>query len=232
MRERRRIAGGLAAAVCWIPLGLVLVIVSVPAHAWAGVVRVLGDSLSQPPDDGGPSWSELAFGEAAVTWAVGGASTDTYLAGCDPDCYWLGGAHESDVWWILIGSNELARNPDATAETYRANLLSIIDLIPSEEVHLLSSPWAWDLPNRDRSRMRAFFDEQAAVDLEICALIAHVTCAADLRFELDRSLHYAWDGIHMNSAGHARVASVIAVPEPQTAMLLAIGLVWLGARRK
>jgi lysophospholipase L1-like esterase len=198
------------------------------AEAIAGTNRVLGDSISLD-FYGFMSWPKRAFGDDQVTWAIPGASAGSYVANCNPDCPWLADpGSPDDVWWIMVGVNELERDPNATSTTYGQNLVEIINRIPAHDIRLISSPQVYEYPWTPRGDIIALLDEQAFIDRLICNAFAHVTCVADLRKHLVFETDYHWDGIHLNDAGHQRVADLIGVPEPGSALLCGVGLLWLG----
>ena len=64
-----------------------------------------------------------------------------------------------------------------------------------------------------------------------------VLCGPDLQLLLDADLDFQPGDIHPNAAGHAKIADalyqkVLAIPEPATGSLLAIGLIALSAGRR
>ena len=205
-------------------LGVALSLATPASPALAQTHHVIGDSVAAN-DANSVVWTELAFGAALDDHAVGGAASWDFLDWCDADCFWAEGDAD-DIWWILIGSNDLRLDPSTTGADYYAHLLGMVDAIErqsgSTDVRLISSPYAWDVFDLDRADMRSFTDTQAIVDRLLCDNDARVLCAADLRMELTFPEHYTWDGIHLNEAGHTLVAALI--PEPTTAFLLAQGL--------
>jgi len=182
---------------------------------------VLGDSNSTPRPNDFPVWPELLFGDDHINHSFDGMSTYDALRVCEPDeCWWLNGTSEDDVWWILLGTNDLRVNPDSTAWLYGENMLAIIDLIPAREIHLISSA-----PAR-----RSYIDplnvhlrEQAYVDALICEADPRVDCAGWLGLAVSKTEHFS-DAIHLNEAGHRAVAEFLAVPEPDTGMYVGTGI--------
>ena len=197
--------------------------------ATAGTNRVLGDSISLGFYAGIVGWPVRAFGGDQFTWAIAGASAGHYLANCDiPDCRWLVGAEPDDVWWIMLGSNELSRNPEATAESYEQDMLALISLLPSNDIRLITSPQVYQWPWLNRGPLAALLDEEAVVDQQICAALERVTCVVDLRIELEFEIHYHWDGLHLGNEGHQRIADLLTVPEPGSGFLCLAGLGLMG----
>jgi len=221
---------GVARALAAMSVLGCLCLVAAPLRpATAGTNRVLGDSISLGFYAGITPWPVRAFGEDQFTWAIAGASAGSYVANCRPDCPWLTGAAPDDVWWIMVGTNELDRDPSATVESYGRNLLRIIELIPSQDIRLISSPQVYQWPFLDRAAQAALLDQQAWMDRAICEAIARVTCVVDLRLKLDFVTDYHWDGVHLSDAGHQRVADLVraTIPEPRTSLLCSVGLAML-----
>ena len=189
--------------------------------------RILGDSISLGFYADIVPWPERAFGDDQITWAIPGASAGTYVANCASGCPWLVGVEPGDTWWLMMGTNELDRDPNATVLSYGESLLALIDLIPSDDIRLISSPQVYQWPWLDRAAQAALLDQQAWMDHAICDLLDHVTCVADLRLVLDFTTHYHWDGIHLSDAGHQRVADVVLPPEPGAGLRLGWGLACL-----
>ena len=221
-------AGNIALSAC---LGAAFWLAAPASPARALVNHVIGDSVTAN-DANGVVWTDLAFGATLDDHAVGGAASWDFLDWCNPDCFWAEGDAD-DIWWIMIGSNDLRLDPSTTGADYHASLLGLVDAIErqsgSTDVRLISSPYAWDVFDLDRADMRAFTDTQAVVDQLLCANEARVQCATDLRFDLTFPDYYAWDGIHLNEAGHGLVAEMI--PEPTTAFLLAQGFALMAYSR-
>ncbi len=208
-----------------LPALLLAALVASPlASARAGTNYVIGDSNSLPRAGGTTNWATEAFGDDHVNRAVGAASTYDYLASCKTSCWWTEGAGPDDVFWIMLGIADPADNPQAGMQSYALNMAAMFHYIPSDHIRLITSPYM--KLNRKRN---AFVDEMAIVDQLLCEASDRVTCVADPREVLDRTLHYR-DLIHLNDEGHRLLAAMLVVPEPATGLLVAMGLAWLGRR--
>jgi hypothetical protein len=223
MQGHRREAGWVAAAA-----RITAMLFGLATASTAGATNfVLGDSNSTPGAGGTTSWAELAFGDDHVNRAVGAASTDLYVRVCNPDCWWTRGAGPDDVWWIMLGAADPRTDPNANAETYATNMMALFELIPSDDIRLISTPNV--LFN---AGLNAFIDEMGAADRLLCSLLERVTCAADPREFLRFDSHYR-DLIHVNDEGHRLIAAaIVPVPEPTTALLVGLALAQLARRRR
>jgi len=128
---RRALTLGLLAICAFVPVAW-----SSPCHAAMNVV--LGDSNSEwsPPDKSATSWPRLLFDEDYTDRAFGGASTYHRANDCTEErCWWTENTGVEDVWWIMLGTNDLTDEPETTAEDYMSNMLEIIGLIPAMDIH-------------------------------------------------------------------------------------------------
>jgi hypothetical protein len=217
----------------WNKLWGCLLLLCVVLPGASALDRIVGDSLSASHPDGTPSWPELAFDEAMVNRSIGGASTYDFVSTCQPHCLWTLGSAD-DTWWILLGNNDHRINLEMDPQPYLENMLTIADMIEARtggaDLRLISSPYSYDVFGVDRSAIRAFRDAQALVDDWLCANDVRFTCVADLRLELSFPEHFMWDGVHFSEAGTYAVAALI--PEPATASLVALGLLYLAHGRR
>ncbi len=205
-----------------------LAFVAATPSALAATNVVLGDSNSTPNGDDWYAWPELLFGDHYINKTHGGVSTYDILAGCVEECWWLKGTSEEDVWWIMLGTNDLADDPDTTAQRYAENMLAILALIPSQDIRLISAPRTRFAPTHPRN---LHLTRQAFVDTLICDGDARVTCMGDLALVLSIDEHYR-DVVHLNQEGHRVVAAFLAVPEPGSGLLVATTVLILGAHRR
>jgi len=190
----------IGASVCL--AAIVVAILIAPALPAFAANVVLGDSNSTPRPNEFPTWPELRFGDDHLNRSFGGMSTYDALRVCKPwECWWLNGTSVDDVWWILLGTNDLRVNPDTTAQLYAQNMLKIIDLIPAREIHLISSA-----PTRQGylDPLNVHLREQAYVDALICEIDPRVQCAGWLGLALSTTAHFS-DLVHFNEAGHRAV---------------------------
>jgi lysophospholipase L1-like esterase len=71
----------------------------------------------------------------------------------------------------------------------------------------------------------------------LCASISGVRCGPNVFELLDPALDFAPSNVHPNATGHAKIAgalfdTLVAIPEPSTASLLALGLVGIAVCRR
>lgn len=173
----------------------------------SGTNVVLGDSNSTPRGDDWDAWPELLFGDDYVNKAGGGVSTHRVVAACTgTPCWWIDRSSEEDVWWIMLGTNDLFVDPESTADRYAENLRTIVEAIPARDIRLISSPRVHASPHDARN---VHLDEQALVDARLCETDPRVTCMGDLGRVLSFDAHYM-DPVHLNPEGHRAVARFLA----------------------
>ncbi len=198
-RAAARLAAALLAA-CLAACG------ATEAPREGGTNVVLGDSNSTPRTDDWQAWPELLFGDDYVNKARGGLSTHQVVDACTEPCWWIDRTDENDVWWIMLGTNDLVVDPASSPERYEANLRAIIARIPAREIRIVTSPRVYAAEDDPRN---VFLDAQAVVDRRICASDDRVTCAGDLGEVLSLRAHYR-DSVHLNQAGQHAAAEMLS----------------------
>jgi len=194
---------------------------------------VVGDSLSSEPGN----WFDLVF-PGEINEAIGGQSTHDFLAICDnfPSTCWANSGDADTVWFIMIGHNDPVRSGDLGLPLpgYDDRVEDMVTLVNAKtgatDFRLITSPYTHDAFGTDRSAQRAWQDDMALMDQDLCASDPLVTCVLDLRPVLLWPDHYIWDGVHLNEAGNDEVA--LLVPEPSAGLSLLAGLLGLGILRK
>ena len=190
---------------------------------------VLGCSLSAFIDGATPPWPTLAWGMDVTNAARPGFSAQDLV---DLD-YWRGAIHNSDEWWLLIGSNDIA---GGTHPAYEYNVMYLVEEMHSlgaQHIHLMHSPRLWEAFGGPQKEVPELL-EQRAIDQHICADLGYVTCGPDLYELLDQREYFVADGVHMSDLGKQITATAV-VPEPSFFLMLLASLITLviiaGVRR-
>lgn len=200
---------------------------------------VIGDSIASEKLFGNVliNWPEEAFGVLGLNNAVGGASSEDFLAACNPTCWWLADAEPGQAWWFDLAHNDL--DLGTAEEIVWDYQLLIINRIIAEgitDVRLIFTMLPQDVLGMDRSADRAKLLEIAAEQQIMCDLIFELRCVLDLKDIMVFPGDYDTDGVHPSVVGVDVIAdAVVAVPEPSTSLLMVSGLVALGVisrRRK
>lgn len=236
---------------------LTLLGLALPGLAGATPVLLIGDSITNGQVGGpaGPGYAErlvpllgpdytvttaAASGSSAVLWdpealACGGLCPET------PDDTFYNRLAEANVQGaivsILLGTNDsngfFLPEPTPTA-AYRSAMESLIDTVLADEaraVVVMTAPMRPEAPLALNARLLAYREEV----LDVCSGREGVFCGPDLFGLLAPGRDFAGDDIHPNLAGHQRIAealaeSVLAIPEPASGPLLALGLAALTRR--
>jgi hypothetical protein len=138
---------------------------------------------------------------------------------------WQGAIPSSENWWLLIGSNDIARGTHPFYEENVRSLLSEMHSLGARQIHLMHSPPLWEGFGGPQKVVPELL-EQREIDLSICLDTGYVVCGPDLYDLLDQREHFTYDGVHMSELGKQVTADAV-VPEPAAAASLLAALLAL-----
>lgn len=145
----------------------------------------------------------------------------------------------ADLAMLMLGWNDAVGFflPERTSvDAYETNMRAILDALFDEgvgRVVLMIPP----IPDTSNSIAVNLMTSYRASLYTICRSTIGVLCGPDLQLLLDPVLHFEAGDVHPNGEGHALIAEalyekLLAIPEPSTGVLVALGLAGLASCRR
>jgi len=161
---------------------------------------------------------------------------------CDADTFFddlIAPELPSEIATLMLGLNDALGFflPDRLAPAdYEANVRDILDAVfdgGASHVVLMSPP----VPAAVEDLAEDYLVPYRDAVFRICRDTTGVLCGPDLQLLLDADLDFEPGDIHPNGAGHAKIANalsakILAIPEPGSGVLVAIGLAGLARARR